>query len=69
MKILFVIPELGFADHISVAYLSAVAKKLGHETCFFNARVKECDAFESFGILDLTLKHKQPDIIAYSNTI
>tara|TARA_R100001530_G_scaffold1886_1_gene3231 strand:- start:10677 stop:12083 length:1407 start_codon:yes stop_codon:yes gene_type:complete len=67
MKILFVVPQLDYADQISVAYLSAVVKNLGHETEFFNARVNECRFEESFCILSLQLI--SPDIIAYTTTI
>ncbi len=34
MKVLFVIHQLGFADHISISYLSAIAKQSGHSTHF-----------------------------------
>ena len=34
MKILYVVDELGYADHIAVAYLSGVSKSLGHESYF-----------------------------------
>lgn len=34
MKILFTIHSLDFADHIAIAYLSAIAKQLGHSTYF-----------------------------------
>ena len=32
MNILFVIHTLDYADHISISYLSAIAKELGHLT-------------------------------------
>jgi hypothetical protein len=34
MKILLVIHDLGYADHISLSYLSAIAKQLNHSTYF-----------------------------------
>ena len=32
MKILFVIKEIEYADHVAIAYLSAIAKEDNHET-------------------------------------
>lgn len=60
MKVLFCIYQLDFADHIALAYLSAVAKKLGHSThlCVLNSsNLKDC-------ITDL-----KPDVVAYSANI
>ncbi|MFH1309189.1 MAG: radical SAM protein [Candidatus Omnitrophota bacterium] len=57
MKILFVVPQLDFADHIAVAYLSAMAKQLRHSTYF-------CILSEH-SFLEEVSKIK-PDIIAYS---
>ena len=60
MKVLFCIYQLDFADHIALAYLSAVAKKLGHSThlCVLNSsNLKDC-------VTDL-----KPDVVAYSANI
>lgn len=67
MKILFVVPTLDYADQISVAYLSAVAKELGHETYFFNARVGELKFENSFPVLGITTP--VCDVVAYTTTI
>ena len=40
MKILFVTHDLRYADHIAIAYLSAIAKQLGHNT-YFCTLIKE----------------------------
>ena len=58
MKILFCIYQLDFADHISLSYLSAIAKNRGHETYF--------TLLESF---EESLKNTNPDIVAYSLNI
>lgn len=57
MKILFVISELGMIDPAGVAYLSAVARDLGHERylCVLNKQ----DIVKRIGAV-------KPDIIAYS---
>ena len=55
MKILFVLHDLGFADHVSVAHLSAIAKQLGHET-----------SFSLLGDFTEALERVEPDIVAYS---
>lgn len=62
MKILFVTNELSYADHIAIAYLSAVAKQLGHST-FFCTLEKE-----AFCRTDLTTAVAQvrPNVVAYS---
>jgi len=67
MRILFVIPTLDFADHISIAYLSSIAKESGHETLFLelnkgdrSKRIKDAESFVDPNNLD---------IIAYSCTI
>jgi len=57
VNILFVVYRLGYADHIAIAYLSAVAKKLGHNTYFCS--LKEHN-------LHRKIKETNPDIIAYS---
>lgn len=60
MKILFVVPQLDFADHIAVAYLSAIAKALKHETFFCNLARQDM----------LTMVSKiRPEVIAYSVNI
>jgi len=58
MNILFTVPELGFADHIAVAHLSAIAKQLGHQTYF-------C----LLGALPIAIKGLRPDVVAYSANI
>jgi len=58
MKILFCIYELDYADHISIAYLSAVAKKRGHTTYF--------SVLSDFSNM---VKKIRPDIVAYSLNI
>ena len=60
MKILFVIKEIDFADHIAIPYLSAVAKKLGHSTYLC---ILDNDSLLS------VVKNINPDIIAYSVNI
>jgi len=60
MKVLFAIHQLSFADHIAIAYLSAIAKQLGHSTylCIFES----CDFVEEV----IRIK---PDVVAYSANI
>jgi anaerobic magnesium-protoporphyrin IX monomethyl ester cyclase len=58
MKILFCIYQLDYADHISVAYLSAVARKRGHQTHF-------CTLPD----FDGKLREVKPDLVAYSLNI
>lgn len=60
MNVLFVIHTLDYADHISLGYLSAIAKQLGHHTHFC------CLAFSS---LAETVKNIRPDVVAYSANI
>lgn len=60
MKILFAIYQLSFADHIAIAYLSAIAKQLRHSTHF-------C-VFENQTFTEEVARIK-PDIIAYSTNI
>jgi len=60
MKVLFCIYQLDFADHIAIPYLSAVAKKLGHET--FLCILKERN-------LSDVVKEIRPDVVAYSANI
>jgi len=65
MKILFAIHDLSYADHVAVAYLSSIAKQLGHTT-YFCTLTKE-----PFCNLDLltTVSELKPDIVAYSINI
>ena len=58
MKILFCIFELTYDDHISIAYLSAIAKKQGHSTYF-------CVLSD----FETKLKEIHPDLVAYSLNI
>ena len=60
MKILFAIHQLSFADHIAIAYLSAIAKQLRHSTHF-------C-VLENQDFMEQITRIK-PDIIAYSTNI
>lgn len=60
MKVLFVIHQLDFADHIAIAYLSAIAKQRGHFTYF--CCLKDGD-------LVLAVKDIRPDVVAYSVNI
>lgn len=60
MNILFVIYQLDFADHISLSYLSAIAKARGHST--FLCVASENNLVES-------IKGINPDIVAYSTNI
>ena len=57
MKILFVIHDLDFADHVAIAYLSSIAKQLNHQTFFCsldrNALIPAVDEVK-------------PDVIGYS---
>jgi len=56
-NILFIINELDYADHIAIAYLSAIAKQHNFNTFFGSLRDNDC--------LDLVKKYN-PKIIAYS---
>ncbi len=60
MKILFVISEIGFADHIAIAYLSAIAKELGHFT--YICILTDND-------LSSMIKEIGPEVVAYSTNI
>jgi len=60
MKVLFVIDQLDYADHIAIAYLSAVAKELGHTTHL--CVVKD-------NVVWGNMYFVRPDIIAYSANI
>ena len=60
MKILFVVHDLGFADHIAIAHLSSVAKELNHLTFFCSLDRNDFLA---------TVKEVRPDVVAYSVNI
>lgn len=60
MKILFCIYQLDYADHIAVAYLSAVARALDHATSV-------C-VLKDQSLLD-AVKSTRPDVVAYSANI
>ena len=60
MKVLFVIHDLGFADHIAIAHLSAIAKQLGHQTYFCTLDRNDAGAI---------VKEISPNVIAYSVNI
>ncbi len=60
MKILFAIYQLDFADHISVAQMSAIAKQLGHTTYF--RTIVEGNYIQAVSEL-------KPDVIAYSTNV
>ncbi len=57
MRILFVINELGFMDPMGIAYLSGVARDLGHER--FLCILQQHDITKRIGEV-------KPDVIAYS---
>ena len=60
MKILFCISQLDFADHISLAYLSAIAKERGHTT--YLCILKDTP-------LEKKIREINPDLVAYSTNI
>jgi len=60
MKILFVVPQLDFADHIAIAHLSSIAKHMRHSTYFSTLQ-----DHDFLGEVDRI----KPDIIAYSANI
>jgi len=57
MKILFVVSELGYIDPVGIAFLSAIAKRDGHETSFCSL-----DLHNLFRKIESTT----PSIVAYS---
>jgi len=57
MKVLFTIHNLGFADNLAVAHLSAIAKQLGHLSYFCSLDIH--DLSEMVGQV-------KPDVVAYS---
>lgn len=60
MKILFTISQLDFADHIAIAYLSAIAKQMAHSTYF--CTLQDHDFLGEVNRI-------QPDVIAYSANV
>lgn len=60
MKVLFVIHQLDFADHIAISYLSAIAKEQNHSTYFCSL-----DSHSLTSMVDKT----KPDVVAYSVNI
>ena len=60
LKVLFVIKQLDFADHIAIPYLSAMAKQLGWNTdlCILD----NTDLSDKIGLY-------RPDVVAYSANI
>ena len=60
MKILFVIHDLGFADHIAVPHLSSIARQRNHPTFFCSLDRHDLTA---------TVDELKPDIVAYSVNI
>lgn len=60
MKVMFVVHQLGFADHVSIAYLSAIAKARGHSTYFNN--------LGTHSLLE-KVQEIQPDVVAFSANI
>jgi radical SAM superfamily enzyme YgiQ (UPF0313 family) len=58
MKVLFALHDLGFADHISIAHLSAIAKQDGHQTYF-----------SMLDSLTPCLDTVKPDVVAYSANV
>jgi len=60
MRVLFVVHQLGFADHVSIAYLSAIAKARGHATTFHNLQN---------GPLAEAVEAQHPDIVAFSANV
>lgn len=65
MKILFVAHDLGFADHISISYLSSVAQELSHSVYFCTI---EKETFSDNDLMS-SVERIKPDIVAYSINI
>jgi anaerobic magnesium-protoporphyrin IX monomethyl ester cyclase len=65
MKVLFVVHGLDYADHIAISYLSAMAKKLNHETYFCTL---EKERFCQNDLLSMVAQVR-PDVVAYSLTV
>lgn len=57
MKVLFVVDKVDYSDYIAIAYLSAIAKELGHQT--FLRELIHCNLSEE-------VRQLQPDVVAYS---
>ena len=60
MKILFVIHNLDYADHIAIACLSAIAKQLNHLTYFCSMDKNDLNVF---------IEKIKPEVVAYSVNI
>ncbi len=60
MKVLFAVSQLDFADHIAIAYLSAIAKQMAHSTYFCTLR-----DHDFLG----EVNRIRPDVIAYSANV
>lgn len=60
MKVLFVISELDYADHIAIAYLSAVAGAEGYSRAFCS--------LETADLVD-AVRSTRPDVVAYSANV
>jgi anaerobic magnesium-protoporphyrin IX monomethyl ester cyclase len=60
MKILFCIYQLDYADHLAVAYLSAIAKQRNHVTRLCCLRHSDLTA---------SVMEQRPDVVAYSANI
>lgn len=60
LKVLFVIKQLDYADHIAIPYLSAIAKQLGWSTDL--CVIDNVDLSNKIGLY-------QPDVVAYSANI
>jgi radical SAM superfamily enzyme YgiQ (UPF0313 family) len=62
MRILFCTHDLSYADHISIPYLSAVAKERGHQTAFCTLD-EERFSSQSLHLMNHMFR---PDVVAYS---
>jgi len=60
MKILLVIHNLGYADHIALAYLSAIARQSNHSVFFCSLDSSD---------LSNTVREIKPDVVGYSVNI
>jgi anaerobic magnesium-protoporphyrin IX monomethyl ester cyclase len=60
VKVLFVIAQLDYADHIAVPFLSAIAKKRGWQTSLC---VLDADDFQK------NLEQLRPEVVAYSANV
>lgn len=60
MKVLFVTHDVGYTDNVGVAFLSAIAKELGHKT--FYCSLDRDDLITRINVI-------QPDVVGYSVNI